>query len=286
MDQQLHFIDGFFPLDNGPIYLQSIKTECGRSADIHLFTGDSYDWVLLLDASVKEAESSLLQQKTNELSLLRKKVLDLWNGLNEEGMGEEFDHNLLESLELKRLTEVSVLSMEIRSVGEKEYKLPEMLYSIFDRYLNLILVPVSDAGGIVLSICGTVITAVFGVLPGTVNIADQSLNAAMRVAKIIREIKDVYPEARKDFFEFSAGIASGQVMLGLNGSQKKRVNVFGYPVEEVSKLLRQAGAFKIVIDLNTLDKFSLDNHRELFSEISSNPGECSNIHRRFSCIAG
>ena len=71
VEEQILFLSGFFPLENTPVYLPSMKTEAGYPVDIHLISGTGEDWVLLLDATQEEERQQLLQQKTNELALLR-----------------------------------------------------------------------------------------------------------------------------------------------------------------------------------------------------------------------
>jgi hypothetical protein len=72
--KELLFLDGLLPLNGEPVFLPRVKTESGLSADIHLFSGEEGDWILLLDATLDEARERLLQQSTNELSLLRRKL--------------------------------------------------------------------------------------------------------------------------------------------------------------------------------------------------------------------
>ena len=74
LGKELFFLEGLLPVDGEPVVLPRVKTESGRSADIHIFSGEEGDWVLLLDASSEEARERLLQQSMNELSLLRRKL--------------------------------------------------------------------------------------------------------------------------------------------------------------------------------------------------------------------
>jgi hypothetical protein len=74
LGKELFFLDGLLPLDGEPVCLPRVKTESGLSADIHVFPGDEGDWILVLDATLDEARERLLQQSTNELGLLRRKL--------------------------------------------------------------------------------------------------------------------------------------------------------------------------------------------------------------------
>jgi len=77
--KQVFFLDGLLPLDDAPLFLECVKAGCGLSADIHIFPGDEGNWILFLDATLEETRRRLLQQKTNELSLLRRKLSKICN---------------------------------------------------------------------------------------------------------------------------------------------------------------------------------------------------------------
>jgi hypothetical protein len=74
LGKELFFLEGLLPIGEAPVFLPRVKTESGLSADIHIFSGDEGDWILLLDASLEEAHETLLQQSMNELNLLRRKL--------------------------------------------------------------------------------------------------------------------------------------------------------------------------------------------------------------------
>ncbi|MBH8561334.1 hypothetical protein I8748_03935 [Nostoc sp. CENA67] len=77
--EQVFFLEGLLPLDDIPLFLPLIKTEYGICADIHIFPSDEGDWVLLLDSTWNEKQLSLIQQITNDCSLLREKLTKIPN---------------------------------------------------------------------------------------------------------------------------------------------------------------------------------------------------------------
>jgi hypothetical protein len=74
LGKELLFLEGLLPIGEEPVFLPRVKTESGLSADLHIFSGEEGDWILLLDASLEEARERLLQQSMNELVLLRRKL--------------------------------------------------------------------------------------------------------------------------------------------------------------------------------------------------------------------
>lgn len=268
IDEQLYFMDGLLPLDQSPLYLSCVKTEFGLSADIHIFSGDECDWILLMDASQEETRNTLLQQKTNELSLLRKKMFDVWSRIEDGDAIEVIDRKTFGLPEGEDRREISVLRANMRgwnSYTEKES--PEQVFKTFEKYLKMIMVPIIDAGGILTSIFGTAITAVFGVLPAVDNPADQSVTAAMRMIGAVKDMNKVYKKNGKAPFEIGVGIASGPVVLGFRDDKNKSFNAVGHPVEQADKLGCQASPFEIVVDQNTLEKIEMEDHRKRFSDI-------------------
>jgi hypothetical protein len=79
ISKQVFFLEGLLPLDNSSLFLPFIKTETNICADIHIFTSDEGDWVLLLDSIVDENYLSLMQQEINNYSLLQEKSSRLDN---------------------------------------------------------------------------------------------------------------------------------------------------------------------------------------------------------------
>jgi len=77
--EQVVFLEGLLPLDDSPIFLPGIKTEDGLSADVHLFSRNEGDWVLLLDATIEENQHRPIQQEWNNLSLFWKKEFRILN---------------------------------------------------------------------------------------------------------------------------------------------------------------------------------------------------------------
>lgn len=63
-------LEGLLPLEDA-IELPCVAMGSGLPADIHLIPGTDGDWVLLLDASSEAILRGLVQQRTNDLSLLK-----------------------------------------------------------------------------------------------------------------------------------------------------------------------------------------------------------------------
>lgn len=87
---QVDWMVGLFPIKTSGISLPSIKTTSQTFADVHLFQNGETYVVLLVDVTSAEIQQGLLQQKANDLSLLRSQHVQFLNVLH------EFDIALLE----------------------------------------------------------------------------------------------------------------------------------------------------------------------------------------------
>lgn len=282
--EQLCFMAGLLPVGQSPFYLSCVKTEFGQPADIHIFSGDKCDWILLMDAGQEEVRNALLQQKTNDLSLLRKIMFDDWSPTEVDDTIQGIDRKRFCLPEGVSFREVSVLRANIRSSDlDIEKESSEDVFKNFEKHLKIIKLPIIDAGGILMSIFGTVITALFGVLPAVTRPADQAVSAAIRMVGAVNDMNKVYRKRSKEIFEIGVGIATGSVVLGFRGGATRSFNAVGYPVEEVVKLGCQANPFEIVIDQNTWAKIELEMHRKRFSEVVPNLKGAKSLSQSFSC---
>jgi HD domain len=77
VSNQVLFLDGMFPFNGAHVFLSCVKTESGTVSDVHLFSSDGDIWILMLDATEQEIRQRTMQQKGNELVLLRKRLARL-----------------------------------------------------------------------------------------------------------------------------------------------------------------------------------------------------------------
>lgn len=245
------FLDGFFPLDESPLFLSCIQTESNVSADVHIFSSEKECWLLLLDATEKEAQRVVLQQKANELSLLRDKhakILDQY--LGKEIADKLVQLNIRESGESKY---VSILFADLCGfTSYSESHPPEEVFRQLNTYLTYMIQAVLDEGGIIDKIIGDAVMAIFGVLPSNLPPPVLAVKAAMRMLEDIKNLNRDRALQNQDTFEVSIGIATGHVFLGILGSKSRRtLSAIGHYVNLASRLEGQARNCEILIDKNT-----------------------------------
>lgn len=68
------FLEAILGLDAGPLTVPWVQVTPGRFADVHVVPSEEGNWVLLLDATEAAGLHQVIQQKGNELSLLRDRL--------------------------------------------------------------------------------------------------------------------------------------------------------------------------------------------------------------------
>ncbi|MDM8522184.1 adenylate/guanylate cyclase domain-containing protein [Desulfococcaceae bacterium HSG8] len=255
IEDHLFLLEGFFPTDDERMCLSCVQTESGVSADIHIFPDEQGCWLLLLDATQKEASLTTLQQEVNELSLFRDKHLKALNQyLGQKDAEKLFRLTLQETGESKY---ISVLFADIRGfTSYTEHINPAEIFQLLDTYMAAIIMPVLDEGGVVDKIVGDSAMAVFGMLPGLLSPSRQSVKAAFRIIESLRSLNRLRQKDGQRIFEVGIGIASGHSALGIIGSwdRRKTLSVIGPSVNLAFRLEKLARPDEVLIDENTFRK--------------------------------
>ncbi|MCI0606312.1 hypothetical protein L0156_25275 [bacterium] len=71
LSEQMHFLQGMLPFESGEVSLPFIEMTRDTYADIHLFQNGDFHYVLLVDVTSAGVQQSILQQKANDLNLLK-----------------------------------------------------------------------------------------------------------------------------------------------------------------------------------------------------------------------
>lgn len=251
---RLVFLAGLLPLTEKSVFLACTGIDYlkeGFCADVHIFAGDEGDWVLLLDASLEGRQQHLIQQKGNELSLLRAeqaKVIDRYFG---KEVKEQLAEGLLDVDVQGDRRELTVLLVKICGLTSySENNLPEKIFKTLNLYLSGIIQSILDEAGLVNKIMGGTVISLFGVLPSTGCPPIQALKVAFRMLEAVSELNQSQLIAKA--FDISIGITSGSVVLGLLGNKaSKTLCAIGDRIDLLTQLESQVSPREILIDDNT-----------------------------------
>jgi len=250
---RLVFLAGLLPLTEKSVFLACTGIdylEEGFCADVHIFAGDEGDWVLLLDASLESRQQHLIQQKGNELSLLRSeqaKVLEQYFGKE----GTQLAEGLLDLNVQGDRRDLTILLVKICGfTSYSENNLPEKIFKTLNLYLRSIIQSILDEAGLVNKIMGDTVMSLFGVLPSTGYPPIQALQAAFRMLEAVSELNEIQQLTKN--FDISIGITSGSVTLGLLGNKaSKNLCAIGDRIDLLMQLESQFSPKEILIDDNT-----------------------------------
>src|SRR4030095_8559106 len=123
--EQVIFLEGLFPLQDPPLLLPCVETGSGLFADIHIFSGEDGNWVLLLDATLEELQRRLFHQKANDLSLRYERQSKIL---------EQYAHGAAhEPLLVSLLTALNVVLLERQEKGSFRLlgSLPEWFFRLY-----------------------------------------------------------------------------------------------------------------------------------------------------------
>ena len=265
VEQQILFLIGILPLNGLSINLPFVEMESGIPADVHIFSANEGDWVILLDATLFENQRSLVQQKGNDLSLFRNKQARILN--------KQFSHYTSNEPEFLHFFErglrqnVTILVAKICGFNTFiDNNSPQVVVSTLNSYISTMIQSLLDEGGIVDKIMGDGVMTVFGVLRASQSPTYHALKAALRT------IETVSVEAIKlgdNYLRFDTGISitSGSVVLGVFSSHnQKKLITAGSQVNLAEQLGYQVRPREILIDENTF--YQIGEMQKYFSMIN------------------
>ncbi|MBD0345230.1 MAG: adenylate/guanylate cyclase domain-containing protein [Coleofasciculus sp. Co-bin14] len=256
VEEKLFFLQGLLPIDSSPLFLSCVKTEDEMSADIHIFPGDEGDWVLLLDATWDEIQQSVVQQKGNELSLIREKQSKILNQYLGKDVAESLAQGAFTLEQKGERRNVTIMFADICGFTPySEKHPPEIVFKTLNLYLPAMIQPILDEAGMVDKLIGDAVMGIFGVLASSESPPKQAIKAALQMINAVREVSKALQAQNKSTFKISIGIASGSVALGILGSKDRRTfTAIGHHVNLAARLEGQARPCEILIDENTFKK--------------------------------
>jgi class 3 adenylate cyclase len=258
ISQLLTFTEAMFPLTDREMLLECIELPNGHAVDAHIFEADGQPWLLLVDAAEKAENRRLLQQKANELVLLRDvhaRILDqhLGRGMTERLLNIDFQKG-------GERRDLAVLFADIRGFTTYcEHRLPADVFEMLNAYLTAMIRPVLDGGGLVDKIVGDAVMAVFGLLPSSLAASVLAVDAAREIIKSVGLLAVTRNRVGQPVLGVGVGIATGPVVLGILGNKDRKVlSVTGHSVNVAARLESRASSGEILVDQRTFDGLERD----------------------------
>ncbi len=253
---QVFFLSGFLPLNEGSLHFPCVKPSAHLSTDIYIFHADDGDWTLLLDAAEEELRQKRLQQKGNELRLLRKEMDRLLKNVNNLDCSQESQKQTPRMFREKgeyRL--VAVLFADIRDfTAYSDKESPEVMLKTLNHFMDVMIHAITDGGGYLDKIVGDAVMGVFGLLPTGDAPGNLAVQAGLKMQGDIAELNILRQKAGEATFDISIGVATGPVALGkMENIHAKTMSAIGRVVNLAAEIQKQARAGEILIDRATYE---------------------------------
>ena len=246
LPESWEFLGDFLTMQEEALDLPCMKVGGRSSIDLHLIRSDKGVYIVVLDASAQEATLSLVQQKTNELSLLQgrqQKLVEQYvgTGVAETLMGRSWDPT--SQGERKIMT---TMFADIRGFTPySEAAPPGQVFATLNSYLRAMITPITEAGGFIDKLIGDQVMALFGLLPTAGEPAAQAVGAALQIVASVRALQPLV-DVR---LGVGIGITTGPVALGILGTKERRAfSAIGHHVNVAARLQSQARRGAILID--------------------------------------
>lgn len=255
VDEQIYFLAGLLPLQETAMHIPFLQIEEDIVAEVHIFTAQDQDWAIFFDATTENAKNVLIQQKVNDLSLLRRKHARSLDHLIHPETTAESILDIQPGGEQKSLTILVIKCCNIVGLDPQATNpLQEM-----DAYLSTISPMILDEGGLIHQSIGNSIVAVFGALPSVRCAPDQASAAGIRILEACRE----YHASNGQDAQCALVITTGMVTIGLlQVGFGKTLSVMGQPMDVAVNLNENSEAGTLIIDKQTFN--GLDQMQRYF----------------------
>jgi len=251
LDQQITLLQGIFPLSKTEtLFLPCVEMQTGTFADVYIFPAIIGHWVVLLDVTQEAYTRRRLQQKANEVNLLRTQRM---KGQQQVLWDIEADPLLATwatPSSTDQYRDATILCLALRGLSCLGERQPAAdLLAAFNLCLRTLVQPIQEEAGLVLKVIDARLIAVFGMLPTVRGAPLLAVQAALRITAAVHKMRMFIAEELRAALNIGIGIASGRVIIGMMGDKGGRtLNVLGACVQRATTLEQFAHANEILIE--------------------------------------
>ena len=288
--ETFYYLEGFFPLAQTEV-MSHLQLEQGPTVDVHIITGgvgqnaeqNGAGWILILDTSAEAERLQRLQQKGNDLSLLRQQYAKL---LDRSLGADTTPTQQAEAASQIEVSEQTVSVLIVKFCGPHIDRLsvgkPSTLKAI-NASLSFITQVIVEESGLINHILGGTAAAFFGLLPTRQSAPHQAVYAARRVLKRLMAEAPAYslyplspgdPDADSQASQIGIGasITTGEAAAGILQSQGcRRLNAVGDPIQNAAQMGDRIHPGTITIDQSTFEAIRPYQHEFQPLKINKKP---------------
>ncbi len=255
------FLGDFLSMPEAVLDLPCIKVGASDAMDLHLIRNDEGVFIVVLDASAQAVSQGLIQQKSNELSLLhgrQQKLLEQYVG---SGITDTLLQQSWDPMSQGERRVLTILFANIRGFTPySEVAPPGKVFKTLNSYLRAMIDPITEQGGFVDKLNGDQVTALFGLLPDDGEAAARAVRAARQ---IVAGVRALHVQGTVEIvLNVGIGITTGPVAVGILGTKQRRAfSAIGHHVNVAAGLEGQAQRGEILVDSATYAQLGADKPR-------------------------
>ena len=239
------FMEGLLPLGDDACHLACLQPRAGDCIDAHIIPEAQGYWLLLLDTSEEERRRQEMQQKANELALLREAQARQLSDTAGAATGVDILAPPFEPAGARQ--DVTIVTVGLRGVDAAEpAAAPAAYLGQLDRLRRRLAAHFQSQSGVLYRQSGDLMVVLFGLMPTETPKEKQALGA---ILPILQHARSETPGAD---LQLALGVASGSIIVGLDPtSGASRLHAVGGPLREADELQRQAAPGQVLIDCTT-----------------------------------
>ncbi|MDJ0667331.1 MAG: hypothetical protein QNJ61_08635 [Desulfobacterales bacterium] len=248
------FMEGLLPLEDDACHLECLQPQAGACIDAHIIPESGGYWLLLLDTSEEEQRRQAMQQKANELALLREAQARQLSGGNASTANVERLALPFEAAGERK--DLAVLAVGLRGAAAAASTAAPAVYLEQLFLLRRRLAAHFQArAGVLYRQTGDLLMVFFGLLTAATAKEEQALKALM---PILQDEWGAAPEKQLGAgtrLRPALGLASGPAIVGLDQTPGAAgLQAVGAPLQAADLLQQRAQPGELLIDQTIFEK--------------------------------
>ncbi len=246
----LDFMEGMLPLEDDACHLGCLQPQADVCIDAHIIPDAKACWLLLLDTREEERQRRAMQQKANELALVREAQARLLTAAESPGAADRPAVNFDPQGDRRR---VSVLVADLRlEAGAARDAPPAALLDQLARLRRKVTAGLHAEAGLLHARTSTTVIALFGLVPAQADASEQALAAALSLQRDFSPGRSPDGAAAASILPPAIGVATGTAVIGLEaGTDAVRLHAVGPPLQAASRLMRSAQPGQVLTDASS-----------------------------------
>lgn len=244
--------------------MSSLATfQLSGNSDFSFITGYG---LLLLDDSCHEREIAPLQQRANELALFREKHTTLIEKSLCSDLGKKL--SALDPFQSSNQIQGSILCAGIREFENyADTHDGSNTFLALKDFLSAIVDPIHKRGGVLESVTGNYVLAIFGVFPFSCSTPVQSLEAIQMIFNNIESLKQ--NPRYQGTGAIGIGVATGKISIIADKERPHQpMYAIGSCIDTAFHLGKNTSQGQVIIDLPTYN--AAGNYQPLFKKVQLN----------------